>query len=75
MNSEFTIFTGLANPALAKAIAHELGAGVSPCAVGRYPDGDVAVELLPRERYSCFDHFGHDVLSRRELGADLKPPR
>jgi ribose-phosphate pyrophosphokinase len=50
VNSEFTIFSGLANPALAKAIAHELGAEVGPCTVGRYPDGDVAVELLESVR-------------------------
>jgi ribose-phosphate pyrophosphokinase len=45
-----TIFTGLANPALAKAVAEELGAKVGACTVDRYPDGNVAVQLLETVR-------------------------
>lgn len=50
MNDEFTIFTGTANPALAVKIARELGIQVGACVVNRYPDGDVAVQLLDSVR-------------------------
>ena len=50
MNSGFTIFTGNANPTLAARIARELGAQLSSCVVDRYPDGDVAVQLLDSVR-------------------------
>ena len=40
------IFGGTANPNLGAAIARELGTGVGACVVDRYPDGDVAVQLL-----------------------------
>lgn len=46
MNNEFAIFTGTANPVLAATIARELGTRVGACVVDRYPDGDVAVQLL-----------------------------
>ena len=50
MNHEFMILTGTANPALAATIACELGTQVSACVVDRYPDGDVAVQLLDSVR-------------------------
>jgi ribose-phosphate pyrophosphokinase len=45
MSPEFTIFAGTANPALATAIAFELGVDVGACTVDRFPDGEVAVEI------------------------------
>jgi ribose-phosphate pyrophosphokinase len=50
VNIGFTILTGTANPALAKMIASELGTRVGACEVDRYPDGDVAVQLLESVR-------------------------
>jgi len=50
VNREFTIFTGTANPALARTIASKLGAQVGACVVDRYPDGNVAVQLLETVR-------------------------
>jgi ribose-phosphate pyrophosphokinase len=50
VNNEFAIFTGTANPVLAATIARELGTGVGACVVDRYPDGDVAVQLLDSVR-------------------------
>src|SRR5258705_12955762 len=47
---EFKIFAGSANPALAKSIACELGARLGGCVVDRYPDGNVAVQLLESVR-------------------------
>jgi ribose-phosphate pyrophosphokinase len=41
----FTIFSGTANPALAAAIGHELGVPLGDCAIDRFPDGEVAVEI------------------------------
>jgi ribose-phosphate pyrophosphokinase len=50
VNKEFAIFTGTANPALARLIASKLGAQVGACVVDRYPDGNVAVQLLETVR-------------------------
>jgi ribose-phosphate pyrophosphokinase len=50
VNSEFTIFTGNANPSLAATIARELGAQLGSCVMDRYPDGDVAVQVLDSVR-------------------------
>jgi len=51
----FTIFAGTANPALAAAIARELGVQVGACAIDRFPDGEVAVQLLePVRRKDVF---------------------
>jgi ribose-phosphate pyrophosphokinase len=44
------IFTGTANPALARSIASELDVHIGSCVVDRYPDGNVAVELLESVR-------------------------
>ena len=55
MSREFTIFSGTANPALAAAIARELEVPVGACAVNRFPDGEVAVQLLePVRRKEVF---------------------
>jgi ribose-phosphate pyrophosphokinase len=50
VRNEFTIFTGSANPNLAATIARALGSHVGACVVDRYPDGDVAVQLLDSVR-------------------------
>jgi len=55
VNSEFTIFTGGSNPTLAATIGRELGAHLGSCVVDRYPDGDIAVQLLdPVRRKEVF---------------------
>jgi ribose-phosphate pyrophosphokinase len=55
VSSGFTIFTGTANPALAAAVARDLGVEVGPCLVDRFPDGEVAVQLLePVRRKEVF---------------------
>jgi ribose-phosphate pyrophosphokinase len=45
MMADFTLFAGTANPALAGAIAAELGVRPGACAVERFPDGETAVRL------------------------------
>jgi ribose-phosphate pyrophosphokinase len=50
VNNEFTIFSGTANPELAKSIARELNTRVGACVVDRYSDGEVAVQLLQSVR-------------------------
>jgi ribose-phosphate pyrophosphokinase len=45
MSREFTIIAGTANPALAVAIARELGIQLGACTVDRFPDGEMAVQL------------------------------
>ena len=45
MADDFTIFAGTANPALAKAIASELGVLLGACAVERFPDGETSIRL------------------------------
>ena len=50
VRNEFTIFSGSANPTLAAMIARELGSQVGACVLDRYPDGDVAVQLLDSVR-------------------------
>jgi len=51
----FTIFSGTANPALAAAIADELGVQLGACAIDRFPDGEMAVQLLePVRRKEVF---------------------
>jgi ribose-phosphate pyrophosphokinase len=50
VNNEFMIFTGTANPDLARMVARELGARVADCVVDRYPDGNVEVRLLESVR-------------------------
>jgi ribose-phosphate pyrophosphokinase len=39
------LFGGSANPALAEAVARELGVPLSPCEVERFPDGELTVRL------------------------------
>jgi ribose-phosphate pyrophosphokinase len=50
VNGKFTIFSGTANPTLAETIAREMGIRAGACTVDRYPDGDVAVQLLESVR-------------------------
>jgi ribose-phosphate pyrophosphokinase len=45
MTGEFFIFDGTANSELAFAIARELGVGLSPSIVERFPDSEVSVRL------------------------------
>src|SRR5438094_451447 len=55
MNHRFTILAGTANPGLAAAIARELNVQVGRCAIDRFPDGEVAVQLLePVRRKEVF---------------------
>jgi ribose-phosphate pyrophosphokinase len=46
MKDGFTILSGTANPPLASSIAAELGVQLGACAIDRYPDGEVSVQLL-----------------------------
>ncbi len=50
MSDAFTTFSGSANPALAQAILHELGADRGAYRLGRFPDSEVAVEILESVR-------------------------
>jgi ribose-phosphate pyrophosphokinase len=55
MSERFTLLAGTANPALATAIARELGVQTGGCVVDRFPDGEVAVRLLePVRRKEVF---------------------
>jgi ribose-phosphate pyrophosphokinase len=45
MHPAYTLFSGTANPALAAAIARELGASPGRCHVERFPDGELSVTL------------------------------
>jgi ribose-phosphate pyrophosphokinase len=55
VSNEFRIFAGAANPPLAAAIAQELGVQVGACAIERFPDGEVAVQVLePVRRKEVF---------------------
>jgi ribose-phosphate pyrophosphokinase len=55
VSHRFTIFSGTANPMLAAAIARALNVQVGACAIERFPDGEVAVQLLePVRRKEVF---------------------
>lgn len=45
MGSERLVFSGSAHPALAAAIARELGVPLGSCSVSRFPDGELTVRL------------------------------
>jgi ribose-phosphate pyrophosphokinase len=45
MHEVWSIFAGTANPALAEAIAGELGIRLAQCSIARFPDGELSVEL------------------------------
>ncbi|MDO4723132.1 MAG: ribose-phosphate pyrophosphokinase [Comamonadaceae bacterium] len=49
-HSDFMLFTGNANPALAKEIAEHLGASLGAAHVGRFSDGEVTVEIRQNVR-------------------------
>ena len=51
----FRIFSGTANRALADEVAHQLDVRLGGCDVARFPDGEVAVQLLePVRRQNVF---------------------
>jgi ribose-phosphate pyrophosphokinase len=50
VDHEFTVIPGTANPTLANAIARNLGVSTGTCTVDRFPDGEVAVQLLESVR-------------------------
>jgi ribose-phosphate pyrophosphokinase len=45
MGEASTIFAGRANTPLAEAIASHLGKPLAPCLIGRFPDGELSVQL------------------------------
>lgn len=45
MTQDLILFAGTANPALATAVAAELGVGLGRCAATRFPDGETAVHI------------------------------
>ncbi len=45
MDTKSRLFAGTGNPALAEAIARQLGVPLSSCTVERFPDGEVSVRL------------------------------
>lgn len=49
-NGDMMVFTGNANPKLAKKVADHLGIKLGRAAVGRFSDGEVMVELLENVR-------------------------
>ncbi len=53
-NTSMMVFTGNATPAVAQAVARELGIPVGRAVVGRFSDGEIQVEILENVR-------GHDV--------------
>ena len=44
-NNDFMVFTGNANPGMADEIARHLGISLGSATVGRFSDGEVAVEI------------------------------
>ena len=49
-NGDMMVFTGNANPQLAKEVVGHLGIGLGRATVGRFSDGEVMVELLENVR-------------------------
>ena len=45
MEEAYTLFAGRANGPLATAIAAHLGTALAPCHIGRFPDGELSVQL------------------------------
>jgi phosphoribosylpyrophosphate synthetase len=71
MSERFTLLAGTANPALATAIALELGVQTGGCVVDRFPDGEVAVRLLePVRRKEVFLVQPTVLHKRRENGRE-----
>ena len=50
MKDELEIFTGNSNPALAREVAEHLGVKLGEVEVGRFPDGEVMVEVRQNVR-------------------------
>jgi putative phosphoribosyl transferase len=65
-NHSFLLFGGSANPALAAAVARELGVRLGACRVSRFPDGEVQVRLEEPVR-------GGDVFQRDTRGGGHRP--
>ena len=52
---DLKLFTGNANPALAKAVARHLGIPLGQAYVGRFPDGEIEIKILENVRGTdCF---------------------
>ncbi len=49
----FVLLAGTANPALAQAIAEQLGMPLGKCLTERFPDGEVSVQLLEPVRHKA----------------------
>lgn len=45
MTETFTLFSGTANPELARSVACEMGVPLGACSVERFPDGEISVRL------------------------------
>jgi ribose-phosphate pyrophosphokinase len=55
VKDELELFTGSSNPALAREVAEHLGAKLAEAEVGRFPDGEVMVEIKENVRGGdCF---------------------
>lgn len=53
--TQMKIFAGNANPALARAVAKELGVPLGKAQVGRFPDGEIEIKVLENVRGTdCF---------------------
>ncbi|MCG3205399.1 MAG: Ribose-phosphate pyrophosphokinase [Elusimicrobia bacterium] len=53
--SQLKLFAGNANPALARAVARELGIPLGKAYVGRFPDGEIEIKILENVRGTdCF---------------------
>lgn len=55
MAKEMKLFTGNANPSLAKAVVRHLGIPLGKAFVGRFPDGEIEIKVLENVRGTdCF---------------------
>jgi ribose-phosphate pyrophosphokinase len=66
MLDPFVLIAGTANEALARAIARELGIAVARCAITRFADGEVSIELGEPVR-------GHEVLIVQPTAPPVDP--
>src|SRR5204863_9928223 len=55
MSNQLKLFSGNANPALAKAVAKNLGVALGKAHVGRFPDAEIEIKILENVRGTdCF---------------------
>ncbi len=55
MSNQLKLFTGNANPALAKSVAKHLGVPLGKAHVGRFPDAEIEIKILENVRGTdCF---------------------